>query len=634
MDTRAAIKSQKINILRTGDIVYTINPAQLTPDESCVLFFFLEQLRKVGSKRIISLNKYVFPFFTPDSAVAEKLRCLGIENAQIFSGTTLFFTFTDTLVWRRCAKDAEDYRYDVYNGNMLGHGAFAEVEEINGTLVPQGNQCMRYKHYAFNNTRVAKKQSEKELQRILYEYQINRRFPEFHIKPPTFLLDGVSKSASCVVMRRITGDCLEQVINQDQLDKSKNINNIFTDKRLRLVIAFLRALARVHRHDVLHRDIKLGNVIADLSSDVVRVTILDFGLSTDLLHNDGRCDVGTLLYAPPEVFEHKMMTIKSDIYCSAWVLAQILRADDNDIFEYEPYLVAYQKVASRSRHVKFQNLFSGMDDLSKPHQNMINDVLNKMVMEVQAERCNLDFVIQQFEKILLQRKLETVADHKLHKNLEHGYYAGIKLRNTLNAFPLYDPENFVLCFPVLKEAFREALRGLADTPQVIIEFTEQTGLETLRGLGSSEQITDTINNLLTVYVRNQQKLLQMCDELKVLVKKLEKEYGKRIEDGIQDGLALDRMHSKVSGFMSQACEEVNTDTICAINRKLEKHINKMETEISRVCESHDFSSIDIDDEPDAKVKPGCLRSIFSICGLFGGKKTAEPDRREQLLVRF
>ena len=168
-----------------------------------------------------------------------------------------------------------------------------------------------------------KKQSEKELARVMNEYAFYWRFSEFHVKPPTFLSSGITKSSSYMVMRKITGTCLKSILTEDQSLKHFDKNNIATEKRIELTIMFLRALARMHRKNVIHRDIKLANIIVDLAPNIMKLTILDFGLSTDAQHPDDGRRVGTLLYAPPEMFDNKCQTLKGDIYSAAWVIAMI-----------------------------------------------------------------------------------------------------------------------------------------------------------------------------------------------------------------------------------------------------------------------------------------------------------------------
>ena len=151
-------KSNKITFTQFGEVVYTINPAELTPDESHVLFVFLDGYLKHGQKKILPYTYYPFLDISIDNTLAEKLQNMGIHYNQLTKTVVPFYLMlTNTLVWRVCANNSDGFRYDVYNGNILGNGSFAEIEEIKGTLVPLNNKSFNYKPYATTEMRVAKK---------------------------------------------------------------------------------------------------------------------------------------------------------------------------------------------------------------------------------------------------------------------------------------------------------------------------------------------------------------------------------------------------------------------------------------------------------------------------------------------
>lgn len=75
------------------------------------------------------------------------------------------------------------------------------------------------------------------------------------------------------------------------------------------------AIAAVHKHNIVHRDIKLKNIIFDMSSKSPK--LIDFGIAKDIDAPHITCDgfiVGTPIYMAPEIFEGEEATIKSDIY--------------------------------------------------------------------------------------------------------------------------------------------------------------------------------------------------------------------------------------------------------------------------------------------------------------------------------
>lgn len=79
--------------------------------------------------------------------------------------------------------------------------------------------------------------------------------------------------------------------------------------KLDLLIQILQALMYLHRHDLLHRDLKPGNVLVTPDR---QVRLVDFGLAVELKQANGI--IGSLIYVAPEVLNDQPVSTASDLY--------------------------------------------------------------------------------------------------------------------------------------------------------------------------------------------------------------------------------------------------------------------------------------------------------------------------------
>jgi Tol biopolymer transport system component len=132
---------------------------------------------------------------------------------------------------------------------------------------------------------------------------------------------GESDGIDYLVMERVTGRTLDQVIPRDGLRLAET---------LRLAMQIADALGKAHAARILHRDLKPSNVMV---TEEGTAKLLDFGLAnlveTEPVRTDGTTDtavgtiVGTVAYMSPEQAQGKTLDPRSDIFSFGAVLYEM-----------------------------------------------------------------------------------------------------------------------------------------------------------------------------------------------------------------------------------------------------------------------------------------------------------------------
>jgi calcium-dependent protein kinase len=97
---------------------------------------------------------------------------------------------------------------------------------------------------------------------------------------------------------------LAKVNLKDYVDKRRDGNKPLNEDECALVMTgLLRGIQYLHdEHNLIHRDLKPGNIMLDSDHDLSDIKIIDFGTTTK--DNDESKkkfgNIGTLIYQPPE----------------------------------------------------------------------------------------------------------------------------------------------------------------------------------------------------------------------------------------------------------------------------------------------------------------------------------------------
>ncbi|CAK72819.1 unnamed protein product (macronuclear) [Paramecium tetraurelia] len=138
-----------------------------------------------------------------------------------------------------------------------------------------------------------------------------------HPHPDIIQLEEIScdENSISVLLEYCPGGDLLKFLNQN----NQNINHQLVMKKL------LNVVQHIHYYDILHRDIKLQNVLFRKANDASSLVLADFGLAclkSQLLNNNNRC--GTPGYTAPEVFTQAIYDQKVDIFSCGVVFFNLL----------------------------------------------------------------------------------------------------------------------------------------------------------------------------------------------------------------------------------------------------------------------------------------------------------------------
>jgi beta-lactam-binding protein with PASTA domain/tRNA A-37 threonylcarbamoyl transferase component Bud32 len=147
---------------------------------------------------------------------------------------------------------------------------------------------------------------------------------------------GSDDSIHWIVMEYVDGRTLKDVIRQE--------GPLLPERAVEIAQAVCLALTTAHQKDLVHRDIKPGNIMLTPAGEI---KVMDFGIARATAGADTLTQTATVLgtaaYLSPEQAQGKTVDARSDIYSLGCVLYEMLTA--HPPFEAEsPVALAYKHV--------------------------------------------------------------------------------------------------------------------------------------------------------------------------------------------------------------------------------------------------------------------------------------------------
>src|SRR5271155_829642 len=151
---------------------------------------------------------------------------------------------------------------------------------------------------------------------------------------------GESEHTYFIVMEYVDGEPLSSIIRTEGPLEPSQAASISAD--------IAKALSYAHRHGVVHRDIKPGNVLITADG---QVKVTDFGIAraigTDEQVTQTGLVMGTATYFSPEQAQGLAVDARSDVYALGVVLFEMLTGRPPFLGD-TPVAIAYQHVSERA----------------------------------------------------------------------------------------------------------------------------------------------------------------------------------------------------------------------------------------------------------------------------------------------
>ncbi|MFD2078178.1 Serine/threonine protein kinase [Actinopolymorpha cephalotaxi] len=203
-----------------------------------------------------------------------------------------------------------DGRYELRG--LLGHGGMAEVWDAADNLLGRSVAVKILRsHLAVQPEFLARFRREARLAAALSH-------PSIVAVHDTGTTHHGGVDVPFIVMEQIEGTTLKEVAAES--------GPLRPGRSLEILIDVLDALQASHRHGIVHRDVKPGNIMVTTSG---AIKVMDFGIACSPTEQTGRLTdpaaiVGTAQYLSPEQAAGRPIDNRSDIYAVGCVLYELL----------------------------------------------------------------------------------------------------------------------------------------------------------------------------------------------------------------------------------------------------------------------------------------------------------------------
>lgn len=149
----------------------------------------------------------------------------------------------------------------------------------------------------------------------------------------------------CIVMEYVDGETLTDYLKTNPSNKEKK----------RILNELLDALAFIHKHQIVHNDLKLENILVTRNGHNVK--LIDFGYS-DGDSNIDKATGGTKAFASPELSRQETTDVTSDIYSLGFIIKALFPHRYGSVVrkcQYQETEKRYQRVSDVGKAVGWRD---------------------------------------------------------------------------------------------------------------------------------------------------------------------------------------------------------------------------------------------------------------------------------------